>query len=406
MPNLLQGLRVIEGASFIAGPSCGLHLAQMGAEVIRFDQIGGGPDFQRWPLARSGKSLYWEGLNKGKKSIALDLSRPQGRELALALVTAAGENAGLFVTNFPEKGFLSYERLSERRPDLICLRVMGWADGTSAVDYTINAAVGVPMMTGHPDDSRPVNHVLPAWDLLAGAHGAFALVAAERNRRLDGAGRHLKLALSDLAAATLSHLGQVAEVAQSGDRGRMGNDLFGAFGRDFMTRDGHRIMVVAITARQWSDLVAACGLSDSIASLERELNVSFAQEGARFVHRARLFPMFEAVMGARSLTEVTKMFDGGGVCWSAYRTVHDAVTADERLFVENPIFSNLRQPSGLQYRAAGSSLRVSGEDQIAAMAAPALGEHTDEILSEVLGLSGVEIGRLHDAAVVAGPPRE
>jgi len=228
MPNLLQGLRIIEGASFIAGPSCGLHLAQMGAEVIRFDQIGGGPDFHRWPLAQNGASLYWEGLNKGKKSIALDLGRPQGRELALALITAAGDNAGLFVTNFPEKGFLSYERLSERRRDLICLRVMGWADGTSAVDYTINAAVGVPSMTGPADDEQPVNHVLPAWDLLAGAHGAFALVAAERDRRLSGAGRHLKLALSDLAAATLGHLGQVAEVVQSGDRGRMGNDLFGA----------------------------------------------------------------------------------------------------------------------------------------------------------------------------------
>src|SRR5262245_3477488 len=318
MPNLLQGLRVIEGASFIAGPSCGLHLAQMGAEVIRFDQIGGGPDFRRWPLAPNGASLYWEGLNKGKKSIVLDLGRPQGRELALALVTAAGDNAGLFVTNFPEKGFLSYERLSERRPDLICLRVMGWADGASAVDYTINAAVGVPSMTGPTDDERPVNHVLPAWDLLAGAHGAFALIAAERDRQLSGAGRHLKLALSDLAAATLGHLGQVAEVVQSGDRGRMGNDLFGAFGRDFMTRDGHRIMMVAITARQWTDLVAACGLSGPIASLERELNVSFAQEGERFVHRARLFPMFENVLTAHSLAEVTKMFEGGGVCWSVY----------------------------------------------------------------------------------------
>src|SRR5215469_4810688 len=152
MYDLLKGLTVVEAAAFIAGPTSGLYLAQMGAEVIRFDQIGGGPDFRRWPLAGDGASLYWEGLNKGKKSIALDLSRPRGREIAMALATAAGDNAGLFVTNFPEKGFLSYERLSERRADLICLRVMGWADGTPGVDYTINNAVGIPMMTGHPDD--------------------------------------------------------------------------------------------------------------------------------------------------------------------------------------------------------------------------------------------------------------
>jgi 2-methylfumaryl-CoA isomerase len=88
MYSLLKGLRIVEGASFIAAPSCGLHLLQLGADVIRFDTIGGGPDFTRWPRAESGASFYWEGLNKGKKSIALDLSRPEGRELALAIATA------------------------------------------------------------------------------------------------------------------------------------------------------------------------------------------------------------------------------------------------------------------------------------------------------------------------------
>ncbi|MDB5737046.1 MAG: carnitine dehydratase, partial [Sphingomonas bacterium] len=213
MYQLLNGLTVIEGAAFIAGPSCGLHLAQMGATVIRFDQIGGGPDSGRWPLADSGASFYWEGLNKGKKSIAIDLSRPAGRELAQRIAVSAD---GLFVTNFPAGGFLSYDKLSVLRSDLICLRVMGWADGSPAVDYTINAATGVPMMTGLADDPRPVNHVLPAWDLLAGAYGAFALLAAERHRREHGGGREIRLALSDLAAATLGHIGSVAETLAGG----------------------------------------------------------------------------------------------------------------------------------------------------------------------------------------------
>src|SRR5688572_30980015 len=130
MYDLLKGMRVVEGAAFIAGPSCGLHLLQMGAEVIRFDQIGGGPDFRRWPVSPdSGASFYWEGLNKGKKSVALDLSRPEGRELAQRLAAAPGPGTGMFVTNYPAEGFLSYERLSAIRPDLICVRVMGWADG-------------------------------------------------------------------------------------------------------------------------------------------------------------------------------------------------------------------------------------------------------------------------------------
>jgi 2-methylfumaryl-CoA isomerase len=403
MFGLLKGLRVVECASFIAAPSCGLHCAQMGAEVIRLDQIGGGPDFHRWPLSAGGASLYWEGLNKGKKSVAVDLGRPQGRELALALITAAGENAGLFVTNFPVQGFLSYERLAALRADLICLRVMGWADGTQAVDYTINNAVGVPMLTGHPDDDRPVNHVLPAWDLLAGAYGAFALLAAERERRASGAGRHLQLALSDLAAATLGHLGQVAEVMQGGDRPRGGNDLFGAFGRDFCTSDGQRIMLVAITGRQWSAAVAACGLDEAIAHLERELGVSFGDEGERFRHRSRLFPLFDAVFAARTLPESARLLDASGACWSRYQTLHQAVSGDPKLFGDNPIFSMLRQPSGLEYPAAGAPVRIAGEMRANAVAAPHLGQHTDEVLSQVLRLSSAEIGRLHGEGLVAGP---
>src|SRR5580698_10401520 len=101
MYDLLNGLTVVEAAAFIAGPTSGLYLAQFGAEVIRIDQIGGGPDFRRWPVTEAGDSLYWEGLNKAKKSVAIDIGGPEGRELAIRLAAAPGENAGLFVTNFP-----------------------------------------------------------------------------------------------------------------------------------------------------------------------------------------------------------------------------------------------------------------------------------------------------------------
>src|SRR5215211_4854214 len=209
MYDLLKGLRIIEGASFVAAPSCCLHLLQLGAEVIRFDAIGGGPDFYRWPRAENGASFYWEGLNKGKKSIALDLRRPEGRELALRLATAPGENAGLFVTNYPADGFLAHERLAALRPDMITVRVMGWPDGTTAVDYTINCAIGLPAMTGPADSVEPVNHVLPAWDLLTGASAAYALLAAERFRRASGSGQEIRVPLGDVAMATLGHLGQI-----------------------------------------------------------------------------------------------------------------------------------------------------------------------------------------------------
>ena len=404
MYELLSGLRVVEAASFIAAPSCALHLAQMGAEVIRIDQIGGGPDFNRWPVSPGGgPSLYWEGLNKGKKSVAIDLSRPEGRGLAVRLVTAPGENRGLFVTNFPADGFLAYDRLQTLRRDLICLRVMGWADGRQAVDYTVNAAIGVPLMTGPVGHDGPVNHVLPAWDLLAGAYGAFCVVSAERSRRMTGEGREIRLPLSDIAIASLGHLGQIAEVQLwERDRPRLGNELFGAFGRDFATADGERLMVVAITPRQWQGLVEILGLGGEIAALEAALGVSFSHdESLRFTHRDLLYPLFAAAFAAKTTAEVIPAFEQRGVCWSRYRTLLGAVRDDPALSTANPLLAEVEHPGGRRYRTPGAAATLPGEERGPPQPAPVFGRETDEVLATVLGLDSGEIGRLHDAGLVA-----
>jgi 2-methylfumaryl-CoA isomerase len=404
MYDLLKGMRVVEAAAFIAAPSCALHLAQFGAEVIRIDQIGGGPDFGRWPLApESGASLYWEGLNKAKKSIAIDLSRPEGRELAVRIATAPGDEAGLFVTNYPAEGFLSYERLSEKRADLICVRIMGWPDGRPAVDYTVNAAVGVPTMTGPADDPHPVNHVLPAWDLLAGAYAAFAMVSAERARRADGQGREVRIPLSDIAIASLGHLGQIGEVMTSGqDRPRMGNTLYGAFGRDFVTRDGKRLMIVAITSRQWNGLIGALGLEAALTALESELGVDLGKdEGLRFQHRDRLIPLVEGAVAARDVAVLKDAFESRAVCWAPYQSLNSALTDDPYFSGANPVLSAIDHPSGARYLAAGAAATLPSETRRPPTAAPRLGRDTDEVLAQVLQLTAAEIGRLHDAGLVS-----
>lgn len=400
MYKLLAGMTVIEGAAFIAGPTCGLYLAQMGAQVIRFDAIGGGHDSKRWPLGKEGQSLYWEGLNKGKRSIALNLGKPEGRELAQRIATSGD---GLFVTNFPVNGFLSYEALSALRADLIALRVMGWADGSPAVDYTINASVGMPYMTGPVDDSRPVNHVLPAWDLLAGGYGAFALLAAERERAQSGKGREVRLSLSDLAAATMGNLGNVAEVLSTGaDRPRSGNNLFGAFGRDFVSADGARVMLVAITPRQWNGLVTALGIEDKLAALESELGVSLAKdEGARFTHRVHVDPVFEQAIAMIPLEKLGPMFDEAGCTWSVYRSLREAISTEPRLFGDNPIFSDVTHPGGMTYPTPGAFARIPSDERAPAPPSPTIGQHTDEVLADLLGLSSGEIGLLHDQGLVA-----
>jgi 2-methylfumaryl-CoA isomerase len=404
MYPLLSGLRVVECASFIAAPSCGLYLGQLGAEVIRIDAIGGGMDFRRWPLSAGGSSLYWEGLNKGKRSVAIDLSRPEGRQLAIDLITAPGPDAGLFVTNYPQKGFLSHAALEGARPDLITVRVTGFRDGSPAMDYTVNAALGVPYMTG-PESSgeAPVNHVLPAWDLTAGAYAAFATLAAERHRTRTGLGQEVTVPLADVALASLGNLGQIAEVMNGGDRTRHGNALFGAFGRDFTTSDGKQVMVVAITQRQWSGLVDALGLQAPVAGLEASLGVSFAaDEGQRFLHRAALFPLVEKALGALDLEGLRERFERHGVLWGSYQTLLTALERDPRLAPAAPLFSVLEHPSGLRYPAPGAAASFHGAERQPAVRAPHLGEHTDQVLAKVLNLSSTRIGQLHDAGIISG----
>ena len=115
MAGILDGMRVIEGSAFVAAPLGGMAMAQLGADVIRFDPIGGGLDSGRWPVTRDGRSLFWAGLNKGKRSLQVDLRSDEGRELVSGLITAPGPDAGLFLTNFPARGFLDYDALAARR---------------------------------------------------------------------------------------------------------------------------------------------------------------------------------------------------------------------------------------------------------------------------------------------------
>lgn len=395
MYDLLAGLSVIEASSFVASPTAGLYCAQMGAEVIRVDQIGGGPDFRRWPVTGANDSLYWENLNRAKKSVALDLARPEGRELLQALVRATGQ----FVTNFPVGGFLSHEVLADARADLITVRVMGWPDGSPALDYTVNNAVGYPMLTGSGPD--PVNHVLPAWDLLTGAYAAFALLAAIQRRSTTGEGGEVRIPLSDVAIGTVANLGSVAEMLYTGaNRPRLGNAVYGLFGRDFVTADGQRTMIVVVTPRQWANLVAALNLGDAIAAIEVERGVSFAtDDGLRFIHRGALYPLFERAIGTRDHADLAAAFDAGGIVHSPYRTMHDAVQ-DPALVADNPIFGKADNPSGFAYPAAGAFATLPQQARQPPRAAPRNGQHSEEILSSRLSLSSGEIARLIDAGIV------
>jgi len=425
---LLDGLRVIESSAFIAAPLAGLTLAQWGADVIRVEMIGGGIDYARMPRMphpeQRGRSLYWTGLNKGKRSLAVDLRQPEGRELIQALVTAADAPAapvsagptttgpraalggGVLLTNIGTP-WLAHGLLAARRPDLISCTIQGNADGSTAVDYTVNSAAGYPAITGGGSIQRPVNHVLPAWDIACAYQAAFAIVAAQLRRQQCGAGAELKIALSDIAFTMLSHLGVLAETQLLGsERPSIGNHIYGAFGRDFGTADGKRVMVAGISAGQWRALVKACDAGDAVKALEARLGRNLDDEAERHAARDELAALFEPWFAARPYAAVAAALDAHQVCWGPYRTVGELMAVDPRVSLANPVFETLDTPGIGPHIAAGSAVRLGGAEREPTSPAPLLGAHTDEVLAQVLGLSGAAIGALHDRGVVAGPERD
>ena len=216
--GILNGVRVIEGSAFVAAPTAGMTLAQLGADVIRFDDPRGGLDFKRWPLTSDGDSLFWSGLNKGKRSFTVDLRSDEGRESS----DAADHPARRGQRHLPDE--LPGPRLDELRgaerpppgPDhgrherqsrrLVGGRLHG------------QPLRRLPRGDGPARLRRATNSLMPAWDTAMGGLAVVGLLAALRHRDRTGEGQLVKIALSDVAFATVGNLGRIAEVAARGPR--------------------------------------------------------------------------------------------------------------------------------------------------------------------------------------------
>lgn len=399
-PGILAGLRIVEVSAFVAAPLGGATLASLGADVIRVDPVGGGIDAGRWPL-HNGRSLYWAGLNQGKRSVALDTRSEEGRQLLVELATAPGPDAGIVLTNLPVPDWFAYPMLAERRPDMIMLVITGNPDGSTAVDYTVNAALGFPYLTGPDKAVGPVNHVLPAWDALAGYMAVTGLLAAERHRRLTGNGQLVELSLADVGLSVSGHLGFLAEAELLPEpRRRLGNSIFGTFGRDFRTADGRDLMVVALTPRQWRSLVEATGLSAEMAAIESDRGLDLSREGDRWGVRVEIADEIQSWIGARPAAEVFATLDRQGVLWGPYQTLQQLVRDDPRCSPANPMFARLADGELGSHLVGGAPLRFSKAAPVAPRTGPRLGEHGVDVLRSVLGLADEDLDRLRNARVV------
>ena len=403
MYQLLTGLKVIEVSSFVASPTAGLYLAQLGAEVIRVDHTAGGLDYDRALLTAEGRSLAWENLNRAKKSVALDLHSKQGRALLVELV----RKTGVLITNLPVDSFLNHAAIAEQCPELVSVRIMGWHDGRQAMDFTVNAASGYPLMTGPAEwdvgTAPPVNQVLPAWDFITGAYCAFALLAGLRHRDATGEGIEMRVPLGDVAIGTAANSGAMAEMLyRGGDRERLGNAIWGALGRDFTSRDGQRFMVAALTAKQWNALILALGVADQIAALEASSGLSFAKSDAnRFDQREQIFAIMQGAAGQLDYAELAQRLAAAGATFEHYRTMYE-MAQDPQLVADNPLFGpSPANPSGFAYPATRSFVNVPEMTVGDPKPAPYLGEHSAQVLSDVLGLDAVQISTMIGSGLVA-----
>ena len=373
---------MVEIAAFIAAPLGGATLAALGADVIRIDPPGGGIDINRWPL-HHGRSLYWAGLNQGKRSVTIDMGTERGRQQVAKLITAPGQGAGIFLTNLPMAQWNSYEELSRMRPDLIMVLITGTREGGTAVDYTVNAALGFPFITGPEGRDGPINHVLPAWDAMTGFIAATAILAAERHRRLTGKGQLIELSLVDVGIAVAGNLGYLAEAQVVEEaRGRFGNYVYGTFGRDFTTRDGTSLIVLALTPRQWKSLVRATGLDDEFKDLESSHGVDLQREDDRWLCREAIADLLGHWIASRELSEVGARFNEQSVLWGPYQTFKQFVASDAFRSEVSDFIRDVEHPGLGRYLTVGSPIRFQGTEIVPPRPTPELGQHTDEVLRE------------------------
>jgi 2-methylfumaryl-CoA isomerase len=391
----LAGVRIIEISSFVAVPLAGMTLAQLGAEVIRVDPVGGAADYHRWPLTSDGESIYWAGLNKGKRSVAVDVRSPEGQELIQRLIV----DSGVLITNVAGRQWHSYDTLARLRPDLVHVEVSGRADGGTGVDYTVNAGIGFPLVTGPVGLAAPVNHVLPAWDVACGIYTALAVTAALRHRDATGKGERISIPLENVALATAGNLSFLTEVMVNGTpRERIGNSIFGQYGQQFASGDGASFMVVALTGRHFRDLTEITGTTKAVAALGEALGADFTDEGDRYRHRDALTGLFTVWFTDHTADEIGAALSATSILWERYRTFADVVTDDK--VTANALFTELDQPRIGRYLAPGLPLSIGGVYP-PAVASPALGDHTGVVLRERLGLTADEVDRLVASGTVA-----
>jgi crotonobetainyl-CoA:carnitine CoA-transferase CaiB-like acyl-CoA transferase len=398
----LAELRVLDLSRVLAGPWAGQLLADLGADVVKVERPGGGDDTRAWGppwLADdegrpTAESAYFLSANRNKRSLTIDLAQPEGQ----ALVRRLAAQSDVLIENFKVGGLaqygLDFDSLQQLNPQLVYCSITGFGqDGPLAhrpgYDFLVQGLGGLMSITGRPDDAPgggPLKVGVALTDVMTGLYASVAILAALARRERTGRGQHIDLALLDVQVAALAN--QAANYLVGGVLPqRLGNAHPNIVPyQDFPTADGHMIITVGNDG-QFARCAAALGHAEW-AQDER-----FATNPQRVAHREALVSMVAAVTATRSTAHWVAAMDTAGVPCGPINTL-DQVFAQEQV-VARGLRVELPHPLASAVPLVANPIRLSESPVAYRQAPPTLGQHTDEVLAEWLGLGADEAASLH-----------
>jgi CoA:oxalate CoA-transferase len=376
----LHGLRILDLSQFLAGPFCTQILADLGAEIIKVEPRAGDPTRALPPYFYKGESAYFMAVNRNKRSVVLDLSTEAGRLVFYDLVRRADVVLEAFRPGVTKKLGVDYETLKSINTRLVYCSISGFGqDGPYATrpayDMIVQALSGAMSLTGEVG-GRPVRSGTPIGDLNAGQCAATAILAALWERERSGAGQAIDVSMLDVQVAMLSYLGEYHLI--SGDvpgrqgRGHMSIPTYNAF----RSRDGRDVLICANTERMWQELCAALEIP------ELAQDPRFATNERRHANRAELEPMLERAFAALDCAELLARFHAHGIPSAPVNSVAEAL-ADTQV-VHRRMVRDVSHVLGGTIRVLGNPIKFSRSREDEFTSPPTLGQHTEEVLREVL----------------------
>lgn len=396
--TLFDGIRVLDLSRMLAGPYGSMLLADMGAEVIKIEEPGGGDPMRVMgpPFLPDGESAYFLAINRNKKSVAIDLATADGRQVFLDLAARADVVWENFRPGVMERLGCPYARLAGVNPRLVMCSISAYGqDGPyrdwPAFDLALQAMGGALSLTGEPG-RRPVRMGLPMGDLAGGLFAAFAVAGALLRRAQTGRGAHVDLSLLDCQVSLLTYVAQYfwTDGRVPGPLGSAHVSVvpYGALA----TRDGH--LIVAVFAEKfWA------GFCRAVDHPEWERDPRFATNRDRAANRQPLMALVEAAFPARSTADWLARLTAEGVPATPILTV-DRVLDDPQVRHRQMVV-DLAHPRHGRLPTLGTPLKVDGAMTLAVAPPPRLGEHTDAVLGELLDYPGQRIADLRRGGAIA-----